>query len=87
MAAISDYSSERFLLFFYLQIASILPTKFPVSWRFGSREELSQLPSCISNLNDFSLFFDLQAVPILPTRFLVNWLFGLEEEAQYRLLR
>ena len=50
------------LAIFYLQVASMIPTKFQVNWPFGSGEEaknrfsrwLPLPPSWISDLNDFS---------------------------------
>ena len=39
MAAIFDFRSKRFELFFDLQVTMILPTKFRVSWPFGSGDE------------------------------------------------
>ena len=37
--AIWDFLSQRFELFFYLQVTLMLPTKFRVSWPFSSEEE------------------------------------------------
>ena len=42
MAAIWDFLSQRFELFFYLQVTLMLPTKFRVNWPFSSEEEGKQ---------------------------------------------
>ena len=39
IAAIWDFLSQRFELFFYLQVTLMLPTKFRVNWPFSSEEE------------------------------------------------
>ena len=70
----------RILATFDLQVTPMLPTKFPVSWPFGSGEEaknkfLRWLPrwrSWISESNNFAIF-DLQVTLILPTKFQVHW--------------
>ena len=62
------------LTIFYLQVTLMLPTKFGVSWPFGSVEEAKNRfsrwlqpwwPSWISDQNDFS-YFDLLVTPKLP---------------------
>ena len=37
--AIIGFPLRTNLLFFYLQVILMLPTKFQVNWHFGSREE------------------------------------------------
>ena len=71
--------------FLYLQVTPIPPTKFQVSWRFGSGEEAKNRfsrcpPSWISDRNNFR-YIDLQVSLILPTKFRVNWPFASGEEA------
>ena len=39
IASIWDFLSQRFQLFFYLQLTPMLPTKFLVNWPFSSEEE------------------------------------------------
>ena len=61
MAAIWDFLSQQFELFFYLQVTPMLPTKFRVKWPFSSEEEGKNRfsrwpPSWISNWNNFSYF-------------------------------
>ena len=59
---------------YFLQVTSILPRKFRVSWPFGLRENVQYKfstwplwrPYWISDRNNFSCF-DLQVIPILPT--------------------
>ena len=56
-----DFLSQRFELFFYLQVTPMLPTKFRVNWPFSSEEEGKNRfsrwpPSWISDWNDFSYF-------------------------------
>ena len=66
----------------------MLPTKFQVSWPFGSRKEVKNRfsrwlpwpPSGISDLNDFSFLFYLQVTPMPPTKFQVNWSFLPEKK-------
>ena len=70
------------------------PTKFWVSWPFGSGDERQYRfsrwppwrPSWVSDQNDFS-YFDPKATQILPTKFRVNRLFSSGEEAQNRFAR
>ena len=62
MAAIWDFLSQRFELFFYLQVTPMLLTKFQVKWPFSSEEEGKNrfsrwLPSWIFNWNHFSYFY------------------------------
>ena len=63
MAAIWDFLSQQFeLFFFYLQVTPILPTKFWVNWPFSSEEEGKNRfsrwsPPWISNWNNFSYFY------------------------------
>ena len=62
MAAILDFRSERFLPIFYLEVTSMLPTKFRLNWPFGSVKEGNSRfsrwppwrPFWISNRNDYS---------------------------------
>ena len=72
----------------------MLPTKFGVSWPFGSGQEAKikflrwqpWWPSWISDQNDFS-FFDLLVIPMLPIKFQDNQPFVSGEEAKNRFLR
>ena len=61
------------LAVFYLQVTSMLPTKFQVKRPFGSREEAKNrfLIGMILSV------FDLQVTLMLPTKFQVKWPFGL----------
>ena len=67
----------------------MLPTKFRVSWPFGSGEEeknrfsrwLLWWPSSISDQKDFTIF-DLLVTPILPTTFQDEWPFCAGEETK-----
>ena len=69
----------------------MLPTKFGVSWPFGSGEEAKNRflrwepwrPSRISDQNDFSCVY-LQVTWKLPTKFHINWPFSSGEEAKTR---
>ena len=68
MAAIWDFLSQRFELFFYLQVTLMLPTKFRVNWPFSSEEEGKDRfsrwpPSWISDWNDFSYFYIYKSSP------------------------
>ena len=65
MAAILDYASERFSLFFYLlKVALIFPTKFWVNWPLCLKEAVQNRysrwqrwrPSWISDRNNFTYF-------------------------------
>ena len=45
------------LAIFGVQVALILPTKFPVNWSIGSRDEVqNRFSRRISDSKDFSLF-------------------------------
>ena len=59
-AAILDFRSEQFYLFFFSTGHPDASTKFRVNWPFGSEEEaqnsVPRRPSWISNRNDFSYF-------------------------------
>ena len=67
----------------------MLPTKFGVSWPFGSGEEAKNIflrwqpwrPSWIYDQNDFS-YFDLLVTPMLPIKFQDNRPFVSGEEAK-----
>ena len=79
MAAIWDFLSQRFELFFLLQVIPMLPTKFRVNWPFSSEEEEKKRfsrwpPSWIFDWNDFSYFYIY--IMMLPTNFQINWPFG-----------
>ena len=76
-----------------LQVTLMLPTKFRVSWPFGSGEEVKNRfsrwrpwwPSWSTDRNDFSYFWSTSHPNAsTPTKFQVNWLLGLEEEAKNR---
>ena len=70
---------------FDLQVTQILPSKFRISWPFGSEAETQNRfsrqrpwqPSWISNRNEFSYFF---YTLMFPTKFQVNWPIGPGEE-------
>ena len=72
----------------------MLPTKFGVSWLFGSGEEAENKflrwqpwwPSWISNQNDFS-HFDLLVTPTLPIKFQGNQPFISGDKAKNRFSR
>ena len=72
----------------------MLPTKFQVSWPFGSGEEanntFSRWPPC-SHLGFLIrmllAIFDLHVTLMLPTKFQVNWPFGSGEEVKNRFSR
>ena len=72
----------------------MLPTKFGVSWPFGSAEEAKNRflrwqplqPLWISDQNDFS-YFDLLVIPMLPIKFQENWPFVSGEEPKNRFSR
>ena len=65
----------------------MLPTKYRVSWSFGSGKEAKNRflrwqpwwPSWISDQNDLSYFY-LLVTPMLPIKFQDNWSFVSEEE-------
>ena len=65
MAAILEFRSERFLAIFDLQVTAMLPTKFQVSWPFGSGEEaknrFSRWPPPVGLI---LAIFDLQVILI-----------------------
>ena len=70
---------------FYLQLTSILSTKFRVNWLFGSGEVQSRFskwqqrqPFWISDRNGFS-YFDIQVSAIRLTKFRDSWPFGSGE--------
>ena len=77
------------LAFFYLQVTQMLPTKFGVSWPFGSEEEAKNRflrrqpwrPSWTSDQNDFS-YFDLLVTPMLPIKFQGNRLFFFRRRSE-----
>ena len=71
----------------------MLPSKFGVSWPFGSEEAKNRFsrwwpwrPSWIFHRHDLAIF-DLQVTPMLPSKFGVNWPFGSGEEAKNRFSR
>ena len=71
----------------------MLPTKFPVSWPFGSGEEVKDFQDgCHGAHSGFPIsmilaIFDLQDTRMLPSKFGVNWPFGSGEEAKTRFSR
>ena len=89
------FSIGTILAIINLQVTPMLPTKFQVSWPFGSGEEAKHRfsrwrpwrLSLISDQNDFSFFFYLQVTPTLPIKFQDNWPFGSGEEAKNRFSR
>ena len=69
------------LAIFDLQVTSMLPTEFQVSWPLGSGEEAKyrfSRPSWIS-IETVLASFDPQVTPMLPTKFRVNWPKGVGE--------
>ena len=72
----------------------MLPTKFRVSWPFGSGEEGEiDFQNCChgSHLRFLTgtilAIFYIQVTSMLPTKFRVNWPFALDEEAKTRFSR
>ena len=69
------------LAIFYLQVTSMLPTKFQVNWPFKSEEEEAKnrfskwRPSGIS-IGTLLAIFDLQVTMMLPIKFQSSWPFG-----------
>ena len=59
----------------------MLPTKFQVSWPFGS-EEVKSRSHLGFRIGTILATFDLQFTPMLPTKFPVNWPFGSGEEGK-----
>ena len=67
----------------------MLPTKFQVSWLFGSEAEVKiwflrlppRRPSWIP-IETILTIIDLQVTPIFPTKFQINWPFGSGKEAK-----
>ena len=80
--------------FIYLQVTLMLPTKFEVSWPFGSGEEAKNRflrwqpwwPSWISDQNNFS-YFDLLVTLMHPIKFQDNRSFVSGEIAKNRFSR
>ena len=76
------------------QVTPMFPTKFWVSWPFGSGEEVKTrfsrwLPWRPAWISDQTILatFDVQVTPMLPTKFRVKWPFGSREEAENRFSR
>ena len=68
------------------------PTKFQVSWPFGSGEKAKKdfQDGCQSGHLGFEMIltiFDLQVTQMLSTKFQVSWPFGSGEEAKNRFSR
>ena len=59
----------------------MLPTKFRVSWPFGSGEEAkNRFSRCLGPaIQTVLAIFDLQVTPKLPNQVRVSWPFGSEE--------
>ena len=57
------------------------PTKFHVSWHFGSGEEAKNR-FLRFRIGTILSIFDLQVTPMLPTKFQVSWSFVSGEEAK-----
>ena len=76
---------------FDVQVAPILPIKFPVSWPFGSGEEeqnrFSRRQPSWNPIRTILATFNLQVAPIFPTKIWVNWPFCSGQEAQIRFSR
>ena len=61
----------------------MLPSKFRVSWPFGSGEEAkNRFP-----IGTILAIFDRQVTLMLPSKFRVSWPFGSGEEAKNRFSR
>ena len=78
------------LAIFDVQVALILPTKFPVNWPFHSGDEGQNIQDGGHlGFPDGTILaiLDLQVTPILPTKFWVSWPFCSGEEAQNRFSR
>ena len=66
------------------------PSKFQVSWPFGSGEEAKNsffkmvaVAAILGfRIGNIVAIFDLQATPMLPTKFRVNWPFSVQEKKQ-----
>ena len=84
---------RRILTIFDLQVIPMLPTKFQVSWPFGSGDATNRFQdgnhgSSLGFLTGTILtIFDLQVSLMLPTKFQVSWPFGSGEEVKNRLSR
>ena len=83
---------EKILVIFDLQVASILPIKFPVNRLQGAKGKIDIQNGWHSGHLGFPIrtilaIFYLQGTPIPPTKFWVNWPFGSGEEGQNRLSR
>ena len=67
--------SIRTILFYYIQVTQILPTKFQVDWLFGSEQNRCSRwrPSWIFLTGMSLAIFDLRGTLILLTKFRVNW--------------
>ena len=82
------------LLAIYLQVNSMILTKFQVNWPLGSGEEVKNRFSNGPHgghldgghlgflIGTILAFFDLQVTQTLPTQVPVNWPFGLGEEVE-----
>ena len=73
------FSIRMILAIFYLQLTSMILTKFQVNWPFGSGEEGQNRfqNGCHGGHLGFLIgmifaIFDLPVTPILPTKFRVN---------------
>ena len=88
------FPTKKIKVIFDLQVTIMLPSKFQVSWPFGSGEEAKNRFKDGGHRSHFGFIigtilptFDLQVTPILPTKFQVNWPFGSGEEATNRFLK
>ena len=68
-----------YLFIYYLQVTPMLPTKFQVSWPFGSGEEaknrFSRCGHLVFPIGTILALFDLQATLMVPTKFQVHYFF------------
>ena len=94
MAAILDFRSERFYIFFIYKSPICFQPSF-VSNGFSVQEKKRKIDfqdGCHGGHLGFSIgtilaIFNLQVIPMLLTKFLVNWLFGSAEKVKNRFVR
>ena len=90
MTAIFGFLIRMILANFDLQVTLMLPTKFRVSWPFGSGGEGKHRFSSGHlgfPIGPILATFDLQVSLMLPTKFRDNWPFCLGEETKNRFSR
>ena len=91
MAAILDFQSARFLLFFiYMSprcfLASLEATGLSVQEK-KRKIDFQDGGHLGFPIGTILAIFDLQVIPMLPSKFGVNWPFGSGEEAKNRFSR